>query len=160
MSFSPAELVKLSVIIFTAYGLSIQKDRVKYFSKGVLPYLIILILASALIICQPDLGTAVSLAGIIFVMIFAAGARLSHLGSLCLAGIVAVGLAIYLEPYRMRRFLAFLDPWAVPRTPVSILSRASRHWLRRAIRSGPGPEQAEIPVSPGKSHRLHLCHYS
>ncbi len=114
MSFSPAELVKLSVIIFTAYGLSIQKDRVKYFSKGVLPYLIILILASALIICQPDLGTAVSLAGIIFVMIFAAGARLSHLGSLCLAGIVAVGLAIYLEPYRMRRFLAFLDPWADP----------------------------------------------
>ncbi len=112
--FAPAELVKLSVIIFTAYGLSRQKDRVKYFSRGVLPYLLILMLTSALIICQPDLGTAVSLAGIILVMIFAAGARLAHLGSICLAGLIAVGLAIYLEPYRMRRFLAFLDPWADP----------------------------------------------
>jgi cell division protein FtsW len=112
--FAPAELVKLSVIIFTAYGLARQKERVKQFSRGVLPYLLILILSSALILCQPDLGTAVSLAGIIVVMIFAAGARLSHLGSLCLAGLIAVGLAIYLEPYRMRRFLAFLDPWADP----------------------------------------------
>lgn len=112
--FAPAELVKLSVIIFTAYGLSRQKDRVRYFSKGVLPYLLVLILAAVLIMFQPDLGTVVSLAGIIFVMIFAAGVRLSHLGSICLAGLVAVGFAIVLKPYRMQRFLAFLDPWADP----------------------------------------------
>ena len=43
--FAPAELVKLSVIIFTAYGLARQKERVKQFSRGVLPYLLILSLS-------------------------------------------------------------------------------------------------------------------
>ena len=112
--FAPAELVKLSVIVFTAYGLARQKDSVKYFSRGVLPYLLILIFASLLILFQPDLGTAVSLAGIVMLMIFAGGARIAHLVSLGLAGLVAVGLAIFFEPYRMQRFLAFLDPWADP----------------------------------------------
>jgi len=112
--FAPAELVKLCIIIFTAYGLSRQKDMVQNFSKGVLPYLIVMSLAAGLILIQPDLGTAMSLAGIVFVMIFAAGARMTHLGGLVAAGLAAVGLAIAVEPYRLRRFLAFLDPWADP----------------------------------------------
>lgn len=114
LPFSPAELVKLSVILFTAYGLSMQRERVKQFSKGVLPYLIVLGVAAGLIMLQPDLGTTISLAGIVFIMIFAAGARLSHLGGLALGGVGAVVLAIILEPYRMKRFMAFLDPWADP----------------------------------------------
>ncbi len=114
LPFAPAELVKLSVILFMAYGLSRQKERVKQFSKGVLPYMCVLGLAALLIMLQPDLGTTISLAGIVFVMIFAAGARMSHLGGIGLAGLAAVGLLIILEPYRMKRFLAFLDPWADP----------------------------------------------
>lgn len=114
LPFAPAELVKLSVIIFTAYGLSLQKERVKQFSKGVLPYMCVLGVAAGLIMLQPDLGTTISLAGIVFVMMFAAGARLSHLGGLALGGLAAIGLMIMLEPYRMKRFLAFLDPWADP----------------------------------------------
>lgn len=114
VNFAPAELVKLCIIIFTAYGLSRQKDRVKQFTKGVLPYLAVTFLAALLILFQPDLGTAISLTGIVFVMIFAAGARVTHLGGIALAGVAAVILAIFLEPYRMKRFLAFLDPWADP----------------------------------------------
>ncbi|MCL6639381.1 MAG: putative lipid II flippase FtsW [Firmicutes bacterium] len=114
LGFAPAEMVKLSIIIFTAYGLARQKDRVKYFTKGVLPYIIVMGLAAGLILLQPDLGTAVSLAGIVFVMIFAAGARGVHLGGLASLGAAAVGLAIALKPYRMKRFMAFLDPWADP----------------------------------------------
>lgn len=112
--FAPAELVKLCIIIFTAYGLAREKDRIKHFTRGVLPYLMVMTLAAGLILLQPDLGTAMSLAGIVFVMIFAAGARMSHLGSLGAAGLVAIGFAIALKPYRMQRFLAFLDPWADP----------------------------------------------
>jgi cell division protein FtsW len=114
LPFAPAELVKLSVIIFTAYGLSRQKERVKEFSKGILPYMIILVIAGGLIMMQPDLGTAISLAGIVFVMIFAAGARMAYMGGLAMGGVAAIILAIILEPYRMSRFLAFWDPWADP----------------------------------------------
>lgn len=112
--FAPAELVKLCIIIFTAYGLAREKERVKVFTRGVLPYLVVMTFAAGLILLQPDLGTAMSLAGIVFVMIFAAGARMSHLGGLSLAGLAAVGFAIVMEPYRLQRFLAFLDPWADP----------------------------------------------
>lgn len=114
LPFAPAEVVKLSIILFTAYGLSRQKERVKQFSKGVLPYMCVLALATGLIMLQPDLGTAMSLAGIVFVMIFAAGARMAHLGGLALGGVAAIVFAIVMEPYRMKRFLAFLDPWADP----------------------------------------------
>ncbi|MCL6636271.1 MAG: stage V sporulation protein E [Peptococcaceae bacterium] len=114
VNFAPAELVKLSIIIFTAYGLARQRDRVRQFSRGVLPYLAVMTAAAGLIMLQPDLGTTLSLAGIVFAMIFAAGARMAHLGGIAAAGAVAVGLAIFLEPYRMRRLLAFWDPWADP----------------------------------------------
>lgn len=112
--FAPAELVKLCVIIFCAYGLARERDRVKYFTRGVLPYLTVMGVAAGLILMQPDLGTAVTLAGVVFIMIYAAGARMSHLGSLAAAGLVAIGFAIALKPYRLQRFLAFLDPWADP----------------------------------------------
>lgn len=112
--FAPAELVKLAIIMFTAYGLSRQKDKIQYFTSGILPYMILVGLFAGLILIQPDLGTAISLAGIVFVMIFAAGARMTHLGGLAALGVSAVALAIALEPYRMRRFTSFLDPWADP----------------------------------------------
>jgi len=114
VGFAPAEMVKLCLIIFTAYGLARQKDKVKYFSRGILPYMMVMGLAAGLILLQPDLGTAVSLAGIVMIMIFAAGARPVHLGSLAAAGVVAVAFAIALKPYRLQRFMAFLDPWADP----------------------------------------------
>ncbi|MHB1042059.1 MAG: putative lipid II flippase FtsW [Eubacteriales bacterium] len=114
VSFAPAEMVKLCLIIFTAYGLSQQKENMKYFTKGVLPYILTMSLAAGLILKQPDLGTAVSLAGIVFVMIFAAGANLTHFAGMGALGLTALGFAIAMEPYRLRRLFAFLDPWADP----------------------------------------------
>jgi len=114
MPFAPAEFVKLCIIMFTAYGLAQQKEKVKIFTKGVLPYLVVMSLAALLILIQPDLGTAASLAGIVFVMIFAAGARLTHLGCIMITGLAAVGCAIIMKPYRLQRLLSFLDPWADP----------------------------------------------
>lgn len=110
----PSEIIKLSLVIFMAYGLSRYKDQLKYFTRGVLPFLIILVLACGLILLQPDLGTAVSAAGTVYIMLFSAGAKGKHLFYLALAGVAAVGMAIVLEPYRMSRFLAFLDPWKDP----------------------------------------------
>ncbi len=112
--FAPAELVKLFIIIFTAYGLSRSRDKIKDFAGGLLPYIIVMGLAALLILMQPDLGTALSLAGIVIVMVFAAGARLTHLGAVVLAGLTAVIPLIALEPYRLKRLMAFLNPWADP----------------------------------------------
>lgn len=49
-----------------------------------------------------------------FILLFASGAKISHLSSLGAAGVVAIVAAIIVEPYRMKRLLAFSDPWADP----------------------------------------------
>ena len=115
LNVQPSEVIKLSLVIFMAYGLAKSRSRIKQFTSGILPFLAVLGLACILILLQPDLGTAVSMAGTVYIMLFAAGARGKHLFYLAMAGIGAIGLAIFLEPYRMSRFLAFLDPWADPR---------------------------------------------
>lgn len=109
-SFQPSEFAKLCLVIFCAFGLSRRPDRVLNFRRGMLPYLLIMVLAAGLILMQPDLGTAVTLAGTIVLMLFAVGVPMVYLSLLGVLGMGAVGLAIWTEPYRMRRFLAFLDP--------------------------------------------------
>lgn len=113
-SFQPSELVKICIITFTAYGLAQKKDQIKYFGKGLAPFLMVAGLAALLILGQPDLGTAATLCGTVFIMLFAAGARGAHLTGLASIGVAGVAAAIIFEPYRMRRFMAFLDPEADP----------------------------------------------
>lgn len=109
-SFQPSELVKIFIITFIAYGLSKKKERIKNFGSGLLPFLIVSGLAALLILIEKDLGTAATLMGTVFIMFFAAGARGGHLTGLAGCGVVLVAAAIVLEPYRMQRFLAFIDP--------------------------------------------------
>jgi len=110
-TLQPSELAKFCVIIFCAFGLARQRHHITDFRRSVLPFLIVGGLASLLIVVQPDLGTAITLAGTVFIMLFVAGASLRALGCLAGLGAAAVALAVYLEPYRMRRLTAFLDPW-------------------------------------------------
>lgn len=131
LSFQPSELAKLCIIVFTAYGLSLNREKVKSFKKGVLPYLMVAGIAGGLIMLEPDLGTTVTLLGTVFVMLFAAGARISNLGAIAGVGVVAVIAAIIYEPYRMRRFLAFMDPQADP-------SGAGWHILNSLMSLGSG----------------------
>ena len=113
-AFQPSELAKICIIIYTAYGLSLKREQVRNFFQGIGPYLLISGFAAGLILLQPDLGTAVTLMGTVTVMFFAAGARLRDLTILSLVGLGFVAVAIKLAPYRMKRFLAFLDPEADP----------------------------------------------
>jgi len=113
-SFQPSELVKIFIITFVAYGLSRRREQIKYFGRGLLPFLIIAGAAALLILAQPDLGTAATLLGTIFIMFFAAGARGAHLTGLAGVGVALVAAAIFFEPHRMRRFMAFMDPTADP----------------------------------------------
>lgn len=113
-SFQPSELVKICIITFTAYGLSGKREQVQNFTTGILPFLLVAGAAALLILAQPDLGTAATLLGTVFIMFFAAGARGGHLAGLAAVGGAGIVAAIFLEPYRMRRFMAFLDPEADP----------------------------------------------
>jgi cell division protein FtsW len=111
LSFTPSEMMKISLIIFMAKSLSLNQDNLKHFVRGVVPHLGILLLIAGLIMLQPDLGTTVAISGTVFLMLVAGGVRAIHLWGMALAGIGVVSAAIAIAPYRMQRVVAFLDPW-------------------------------------------------
>jgi cell division protein FtsW len=114
LSIQPSEIIKLAMVIFLAKSLSINSYKIYNFKNGLLPYLILLAFICVLILAQPDLGTAIALAGTSYLLLAVAGAKLSHLMVLALGGCGAVFAAILMEPYRLRRFTAFINPYADP----------------------------------------------
>jgi cell division protein FtsW len=112
--FQPSEFAKLCLIFFMAAGLSRKGLRIEKFKEGVLPYLLIVVSFSGLILAENDLGTAITLAGTSLVIFFCAGVRFFTLGSIIITGISLAGAAIFLEDYRRERFLSFLNPEGDP----------------------------------------------
>lgn len=110
----PSEIAKLSMVLFSAESLTRNQERIGSFFKGLVPQLAILLVVFGLILKEPDLGTALAIGGTVFVLLFTSGAKISHLASLGAVGVAGVIVAIIVEPYRMRRLLAFSDPWADP----------------------------------------------
>jgi cell division protein FtsW len=114
LQFQPSELMKLAIVIYMSWALTRDPARIKSFTRGILPYVALLGLVFFLILRQPDLGTAVAVAGTVFIMMFAAGAKLGHLLGLVLAAVPVLVYAVLGEEYRRNRWLAFLDPFADP----------------------------------------------
>lgn len=111
VSFQPSELMKLALVVYLAAWLSGKNAARKTdFYEGAVPFAIVLALVGFLIIKQPDMGTLSVLFVVAFSIFFASGARLSHIGFLVGSGISAAIILIWLEPYRLRRLLVFLDP--------------------------------------------------
>lgn len=111
-SLQPAEIAKLALVLYLAYSLAKKREKVRFFSIGLLPHLFITGLLVLLTLAEPDFGTAVALVLILFALLFASGAKVSYLvGSALLALPVAYHL-VARSPYRMKRILAFMDPWA------------------------------------------------
>ena len=108
VSIQPAEIAKLTWVIYLSYSLAKKRDKVASFSVGFLPHLLLGGVLVALCMAQPDFGSAVEL----LVLLFAAGTKLSYLvGSVLLALPMAYS-AVAHSPYRLKRITAFLDPWA------------------------------------------------
>jgi cell division protein FtsW len=114
LGIQPSEFMKLTMIIFLAKVLSENQVRLNHFWTGLFPLLGILALAFGLIMLQPDLGTGAVLLGAALIVIYMAGARLSHLTALMLTGVGGFVALIIAAPYRMKRITAFMDPWSDP----------------------------------------------
>lgn len=110
-SFQPSELTKLVMLIYAADYLTRKKAKINNFFGGFLPIIIVLGVICMLIIKQPDLGTSVLVAVIVLIMMFIGGAKLSHMAYLGLISLPVLYVAVVNVPYRMKRIIAFIDPW-------------------------------------------------
>jgi cell division protein FtsW len=111
ISFQVTEMVKIAMVVFLAHLLARKASQLKNFSKGILFPLIIISLVILLVLLEPDFGTAVIIATILFLMLSIAGSRIKHLLLLMTAFIPVVILLILHKGYRLTRLTAFLDPW-------------------------------------------------
>jgi cell division protein FtsW len=104
----PSEFAKLAMVIYIAAWLAAKGDQVKQFSLGVLPFVLMVGLVGGLIMLEPDMGTFLVIVLTTSTMFFVAGAALTHVFTLALAGVAGCGLLILVEGYRLERWRAFL----------------------------------------------------
>ena len=114
ISFQPSELAKLALVIYLARTLAKKEGQMRDFFQGFLPPMIVLGIYFALVLKQPDFGTGVVFAALVFVLLFAAGTRLSFLGATVLAALPALYYLATRASYRKGRLTTFLDPWSDP----------------------------------------------
>lgn len=111
ITFQPSEIAKLAFIIFASATLSKSSEKVKSF-KGILPVLFVGGLFCVLIILEPNMSITICMALLVVVMLFVGGARLKHFAILSIPAILLVVLLVVIEPYRLKRLIAFIDPFA------------------------------------------------
>ena len=112
--FQVAEAAKLLMVVYVASYLSRHYERL---GKNLMQPLKPILLAgglAALLLMQPDYGSAVLICAVTAGTVWLAGARWRHLLALAAIGVPAMAAIAVAEPYRLRRLASFRDPWADP----------------------------------------------
>ena len=110
----PSELAKIALIMFAAAQLERRMERINDVLYALLPLGALTAGIAVLILLQPDFSTAFAAVVIVAGMVFAAGLGYRYLIGATLLLAPALYLVLASAPYRRRRLLAFLDPWADP----------------------------------------------
>ncbi len=106
----PSEFAKLAFIIYIAAWLASRGDQIRDVTYGLIPFSILLGVVTGLIVLQPDLGAAVLVVVTAGSMFFVAGAEISQLMVVLIAGIPALWAIIVTWGYARSRILIFLHP--------------------------------------------------
>ncbi|HEX8843624.1 MAG TPA: putative lipid II flippase FtsW [Pyrinomonadaceae bacterium] len=114
LSIQPSELSKLTLAIFLAYFLEKRAGEEGSFRRTFIPCMAVTGLMAALILKEPDLGTALMLAVICVVVYYTAGARLLHLALAAAPGLAVGAYMMLFVPWRLQRLVTFTNPWADP----------------------------------------------
>ncbi len=105
----PAETAKLGIVIWLAYSLSKKAEKIKQFSTGFLPHLIVVGVLALLCLKQPDFGSAVVLTFLTFTLLFVAGARVPYIAALSMLLSLGAVILVRFSDYRFKRYLAWMD---------------------------------------------------
>ena len=110
----PSEIAKFAYVFMVAEYFAADMGRAKTL-KGILPPLAAGGLLCVLIVLEPNMSITVCVGILVFTLLFLCGARLKHFMLIFIPALMAVPVLIAVEPYRLKRLSAFLDPWASPR---------------------------------------------
>ncbi len=110
-TIQPSEYAKFFMVMMLSL-IAVKTDMSKF--RGVLAVLLAGGAVCVLLILEPNMSITMCAVAVIFIMLFVSGARIKHLLLLIVPVIIGAVVLILVEPYRMQRLLAFLDPWKSP----------------------------------------------
>ena len=108
-----SEIAKFGFIIFTAAYMAKYYEKMSTF-RGLIPVLAVGVAMCVLIIAEPNMSITMCMIMLTFAMLFVGGAKMKHFLVLIVPVALLVPVLIMLEPYRLKRLTAFLDPWSSP----------------------------------------------
>lgn len=108
--FQPAEILKLSLVIYLAAWFSGRDERIKNWIYGTAPFFVVLSFVAVLLAMQPDIGTLIVVTLISLGVYFVAGVNLKHFLLVLLVIVLAVAALVIFKQYRFDRIKAFLNP--------------------------------------------------
>lgn len=114
LTLQPSEIAKYSFALFAAAYFAKNYEKVKTV-RGVLPVLIVGLVFCLLIIIEPNMSITMCVGLLMLGLIFLSGTNLKTFLIIIIPCALAVPLLIILEPYRLQRLSAFIDPWASPK---------------------------------------------
>jgi cell division protein FtsW len=115
LSVQPSEIAKYMVVLYLAKSIEQKGERIKTFSQGILPYLLVSGFFAGLVLLEKNLSIAAVIMIVTIIVLFTAGVRIKHI-TLVLGLVFAAGVTFTVtEPYRLKRLVSFLNPWADPR---------------------------------------------
>ncbi len=110
ISFQPAEIVKLTFVIYCAAWLAgKQRTRATDVKSGLIPFAIVSGIIGGLLILQPATSTVVILMTSILAMYFVSGAPIKYIAYLIGTGLVLLAIIIYITPYRLQRVMTYIN---------------------------------------------------
>ncbi len=111
-SFQPAELLKVTLLVYLASWLAFKDHRHQSWKEGLLPFAAVLAIVSSILVLQHSTSPVVMLIAVALVMYFMSGAKLQYLGAIVGVGVLSIALIVLITPYRTARVLSYLNPEA------------------------------------------------
>ncbi len=114
LTFQPSEFARFALIVFLAYSMEKKGEKIKEFSIGFVPHIVIFGLFAVCIFQQPDFGSIVILGILTWLMMFVGGVRCRHLFTALIALLPVAVYYLVSADYRVKRLLSYLNPWDYP----------------------------------------------
>ena len=142
----PAEFMKVALVLVLARLLMHGRNLDRW--RGLVPPILATALPAALILLQPDLGTAILFIPTLLAMLYAAGSRKRHLAAivLALAAAAPVGYLFFLKEYQRLRLASFRPD--ISSHPVQVEARLGRRNHASILLESPGWHEVFIPAPP------------
>ena len=113
-TLQPSELAKYGFVVFASAYMADDMGKMRTF-KGVLPLLGAGGVVCLLILLEPNMSVTMCVGLLLLSMLFLGGMKIKHFLVIFIPAMVAVPVLIAIEPYRLSRLSAFLDPWETPK---------------------------------------------